>query len=36
MIKVCNPNAYIPSADTIQRNIIETFKNYQLIVRQEL
>jgi hypothetical protein len=36
MIKACNLNANIPSADTIQRNIIEIFKNCQLIVRQEL
>jgi hypothetical protein len=36
MIKACNPNVHIPSADTIQKNIIETFKNCQLIIRQEL
>jgi hypothetical protein len=36
MIKILNPNAFIPSADTLRRDLTSNFKMIKNIVRQQL
>jgi len=36
MIKLCNQNAKIPSADTIRNQILQSFENHQIKIKDEL